>query len=60
MKLLVRKLYKAYNLLWSSGGQRKQAAQSLTGCSMVMGGDGMIDETAWQRNKAVSLTPCWS
>ena len=37
----------------------KTKAVSLTNCSMVMGWD-IIEETAWQRNKATSLTRCRS
>jgi hypothetical protein len=41
---------------WLSSGQRKKQCHSLA----VRYDMRMIDETAWQTNKAVSLTRCWS
>ena len=60
IKLVVKKIHKTYNLFngsWDGEVVGKEKS-SVTHLLLVMGWD-MIDETAWQRNKAVSLTACW-
>jgi hypothetical protein len=59
--VIVKKIHKTYNLLNRSwdGEVVGKAKSSVTHFLLVMGWN-MIDETAWERSRAVSLTCCWS